>query len=201
MTENSRLQRSPIPAELYRRVLVEAGHRCAIPTCRETQIDIHHIIPWEKCKEHAFENLIALCPNCHRRAHSGEIDKKSLRLYKEVREIVKSEMTRVSLQSLGRMAQIDRKLIDFWERERFLSPEEGGERLALFEKELDDLETKLLTAPIEDRYQIASLLRELYREYLRYAREYWASSQGYQLIRNRVMEGLTRIEALEGPKI
>jgi hypothetical protein len=31
---------------------------------------------------HEYENLIALCPNCHRRADRGEIDRKSLRLYK-----------------------------------------------------------------------------------------------------------------------
>lgn len=75
-------QRPDIPAELKRSVLVESGHRCAIQTCKNPDIDIHHIIPWEKCKEHNFENLIALCPNCHRRAHNGEIDTKSLLLYK-----------------------------------------------------------------------------------------------------------------------
>jgi hypothetical protein len=74
--------RPPIPAELRRRVLVEAGHRCAIPTCRYIEVDVHHIIPWANCKAHEYDNLIALCPNCHRRADRGEIDRKSLRLYK-----------------------------------------------------------------------------------------------------------------------
>ena len=75
--------RSPIPAGLRRRVLVEAGHRCAIPTCRYIDVDVHHIIPWETCKKHEYENLIALCPNCHRRAHkTNEIDRKSLYRYK-----------------------------------------------------------------------------------------------------------------------
>lgn len=44
---------------------MEAGHRCAIPTCRNTTVEIAHIIPWEKVRRHAFENLIALCPTCH----------------------------------------------------------------------------------------------------------------------------------------
>jgi hypothetical protein len=79
MPENNR---PAIPAELRRRVLLEAGHRCAIPTCKFPDIDVHHIVPWSKCREHRFENLIALCPNCHRRAHNGEIDRKSLLLYK-----------------------------------------------------------------------------------------------------------------------
>jgi hypothetical protein len=74
--------RPPVPAEIRRRVLVEAGHRCAIPTCRHMDIDVHHIIPWETCKTHEYENLIALCPNCHRRADKEEIDRKALRMYK-----------------------------------------------------------------------------------------------------------------------
>ena len=72
-----------IPAELKRRVLCEAGHRCAIHTCRQMiKVEIHHIIPWSKCKEHKYENLIALCPNCHTLADSGDIDRKSLKIYK-----------------------------------------------------------------------------------------------------------------------
>lgn len=74
--------RPAVPAELRRRVLVEAGHRCAIQTCRHPEVDIHHIVPWEQCKEHSYDNLIALCPNCHRRAGTGEIDRKALRMYK-----------------------------------------------------------------------------------------------------------------------
>lgn len=74
--------RPKIPRKLHRRVLVEAGHRCAIPTCRHIEVDIAHIVPWDTCKEHKYENLIALCPNCHRRADKGEIDRESLRMYK-----------------------------------------------------------------------------------------------------------------------
>jgi hypothetical protein len=71
-----------IPTELRRRILVESGHRCAIPTCRYIEVDVHHIIRWAQCRAHEYDNLIALCPNCHRRADRGEIDRKSLRLYK-----------------------------------------------------------------------------------------------------------------------
>lgn len=79
---NHVMTREAIPAEIRRAVLCEAGHRCAIPTCRYPDIDVHHIVPWEVRKSHDFENLIALCPNCHRRADAGEIDRKSLRWYK-----------------------------------------------------------------------------------------------------------------------
>jgi hypothetical protein len=75
--------RTHVPAEIRRAVLVESGHRCAIPRCEHRDVDIHHIIPWEICGRHEYKNLISLCPNCHRRAHKGEIDRKSLQLYKE----------------------------------------------------------------------------------------------------------------------
>ena len=69
------MSRPNVPAELKRRVLCEAGHRCAIPACREIiEVDVHHIVPWSKCKEHNYGNLIALCPNCHRLADRGRID-------------------------------------------------------------------------------------------------------------------------------
>ncbi|GAA5140136.1 HNH endonuclease [Alloalcanivorax gelatiniphagus] len=74
--------RPAIPAEVKRAVLVEAGHRCAIPRCGETELDVHHIVPWETCQKHEYSNLIALCPICHRRAHKGEIDRKALLQYK-----------------------------------------------------------------------------------------------------------------------
>ena len=60
-------KRPPIPVDLHRIVLIEAGHRCAIHTCRQVPVEIAHIDPWSRCREHRFENLIALCPTCHTR--------------------------------------------------------------------------------------------------------------------------------------
>lgn len=62
---------------------MEAGHRCAIQTCKHPELDIHHIVPFKTVQEHSYDNLIALCPNCHRLAENGKIDRKSLRLYKQ----------------------------------------------------------------------------------------------------------------------
>lgn len=76
-------ERDTIPADVARAVLVEAGHRCAIPTCRATTTEIAHIDPWAKSRDNSFENLIALCPNCHTRYdQKGEIDRKAIRMYK-----------------------------------------------------------------------------------------------------------------------
>ncbi len=77
------MQRDSIPVALKRAVLVEAGHRCAIPTCRATTTEIAHIIPWAESQDHSFENLIALCPNCHSRFdQKKEIDRQAIRTYK-----------------------------------------------------------------------------------------------------------------------
>jgi hypothetical protein len=95
--------RPPIPSELKRRILVEAGHRCAIPTCRHPTTEIAHIIPWDKVKKHEYENLIALCPNCHARADRGEIDRKSLRIYKRILQRLTDRYDRFELVILNEL--------------------------------------------------------------------------------------------------
>jgi HNH endonuclease len=84
------LSRPAIPKQIQREVLIESGHRCAIPTCRQTPTEIAHIIPWSKVKKHGFDNLIALCPNCHSRFDKGEIDKQSMIQYKLNLSIINS---------------------------------------------------------------------------------------------------------------
>ncbi|MES3092735.1 HNH endonuclease signature motif containing protein [Sphingomonas aerolata] len=99
-------RRPPIPADIKRRVLVEAGHRCAIPTCRYIETELHHIVPWSQSKVHEYDNLIALCANCHRRADRGEIDRKSLRLYKFNLRFAHDKFSQIELDiifELGRL--------------------------------------------------------------------------------------------------
>ena len=98
--------RPPIPTALKRAVLVEAGHRCAIPACRHTDVDIHHIVPWSRCQEHKCENLVALCPNCHRRADSGEIDRKSLRRYKFNLQFVHDKYSNLEIDILFKVYEL-----------------------------------------------------------------------------------------------
>ena len=77
------MSRDIIPAQVKRAVLVEAGHRCAIPTCRATTTEIAHIVPWAETQDNSFENLIALCPNCHTRFdQKKEIDRLAVKMYK-----------------------------------------------------------------------------------------------------------------------
>lgn len=94
--------RPAIPRALDRTVRVEAGHRCAIPTCRATSgLQIHHIEEWATVREHSFENLILLCANCHARITAGEIDRRSVTSYKRNLSVLAS-----------RYGDLERRIID-----------------------------------------------------------------------------------------
>jgi hypothetical protein len=112
-------QRPPVPRPLLREVLVEAGHRCAIPTCRATTTEIAHIVPWSKVREHTFGNLIALCPNCHSRFDKGDIDRQSMLAYKRNLGLVSS-----------RYGDAERRLLDLFVRHPEMS-------VAAFDKSMD----------------------------------------------------------------
>ena len=99
--------RPDIRAKLKRAVLVEAGHRCAIPTCRQTPVEIAHIVPWAQVKEHTFDNLIALCPTCHvRYDNRREIDRQAMLQYKQNLEVLNGRYTDVERQLLRVYARI-----------------------------------------------------------------------------------------------
>ncbi|MCX5157644.1 HNH endonuclease [Streptomyces sp. NBC_00291] len=76
--------RTKVPRPLARQLFVETGHRCAIPTCRATPLEIAHIVPWHRVQRHDFHNMIVLCPNCHTRFDRGGIDRQAMFRYKEL---------------------------------------------------------------------------------------------------------------------
>ncbi|MFY4728938.1 HNH endonuclease, partial [Nitrospira sp. BLG_2] len=53
------------------------------------------------CKTHEFDNLIALCPNCHTRYDSKQIDRGSMRIYKANLALVN-----------GRYSDFERRILD-----------------------------------------------------------------------------------------
>ncbi len=63
-----------VPMARKRMVLVEAGHRCAIPTCRHRTTEIAHIVPESQSHDDTFQNLIALCPNCQNERNRSAVD-------------------------------------------------------------------------------------------------------------------------------
>lgn len=92
--------RPAIPQPMQRQVRVEAGHRCAIPTCRATPVELAHIRPYAQVLEHTFENLIALCPTCHTRFDRGDIDARSMRQYKANLGLLSGRYGPLELQAL-----------------------------------------------------------------------------------------------------
>ena len=76
-------ERLAIPAAVRRQVIVEAGDRCAIHTCRQFPVEVAHIRPWSETQDHSPVNLIALCPNCHTRYDSGSIPRDRIQVYKD----------------------------------------------------------------------------------------------------------------------
>lgn len=118
--------RPDIPAALKREVLVEAGHRCAIPTCRQVPVELAHITPWVKVKEHTFDNLIALCPTCHTRYDRGEMDRLSMRQYKDNLGLLNSRYTEVERQLLKVFAKEWKTFkLDFFGREDVVDASTG----------------------------------------------------------------------------
>jgi hypothetical protein len=70
-----------IPADIDRKIRVEAGHCCSISRCPiVVGLEIHHID--HNRENNAPENLILLCEMHHTLAHENKTDRKALRLYK-----------------------------------------------------------------------------------------------------------------------
>ena len=102
-------ERPAIPAAMRRDVLIESGYRCAIPHCRETQIDVHHIVDYAVVQEHTFDNLIALCPNDHRRVTNHEIPRKAIQQIKANLSVLNHRYSDLERRFLERAAIEKRK--------------------------------------------------------------------------------------------
>lgn len=96
-------------------VLVEAGHRCAIPTCRQVPVDVHHIVPVASGGNDEFENLIALCRNCHGMEQDGKIDRPAMKMHKANLGLL-----------TGRYSDLERRVL-----ETFSADPVAGTRIAL----------------------------------------------------------------------
>ncbi|MDO8641368.1 MAG: HNH endonuclease signature motif containing protein [Nitrosarchaeum sp.] len=75
---------------LTRRRLKDFGVKCSICEWNESSCDLHHIIP----DEESFENLIIICPNCHRIIH---IEKKYTLDFLRERSVAKLFLVRPDL--------------------------------------------------------------------------------------------------------
>jgi hypothetical protein len=157
------MSRPKIPTELKRRVLLESGYRCAIPTCRFPITENAHIISWAKTKEHSYENLIALCPNCHTLYDSGRIDKKALVAYKKKLIFLHEIYSRFELDVLDYLKIHKRALIP-------------GEILIkrLLDEELVELEEEIMSQGFDDGEDIRAFFSIILTEKGRKLLDDWA---------------------------
>lgn len=62
-----------VPLTLKRRLLAEAGGKCANPGCTNWRAHFHHIKHWAVYKSHNSGEMIAVCPSCHDACHHGAL--------------------------------------------------------------------------------------------------------------------------------
>lgn len=93
-----------IPVPLLDLLLEQAGHRCTV--CNENCYELHHIDFLENGGKTEYNNLIALCPNCHTRVHRENVpNPQQLRHYK-----LKLEVS-YSLPIIGKLTTEEKELI------------------------------------------------------------------------------------------
>ena len=103
-------------------VLIEAGYKCANPTCRQILVvDIHHIQEVREGGGNDPDNLLALCPTCHALIHREGINRRAVRAWKGLL---------VSLNNVNR-ASADVLLTLAKEEKRFADESDGEEDPAL----------------------------------------------------------------------
>jgi hypothetical protein len=98
--------RKSIPAAVRQQVLIEAGYRCAVPTCRNLLVlDLHHILPVSEGGPNEVSNLIASCPTCHSLYERGHMPTDAIRAYKATLEVLNHAF---DLDSLDLLIFLDR---------------------------------------------------------------------------------------------
>lgn len=78
-------KRITIPPATRQLVLLEAGYKCANPSCRHIlTLELHHIVWVKDSGGNDPENLVALCPNCHSLHTAGHIPADAVRCWKSL---------------------------------------------------------------------------------------------------------------------
>ncbi len=88
------MRRKDIPESVLRRLYAESMGKCMNPDCQEDLfiesndiIEKAHILEYCTTKDNSFDNLIILCPNCHKKYDKcKKIDDKTIRLWKQKRK-------------------------------------------------------------------------------------------------------------------
>ncbi len=108
------MPRKPIPESVKRQVLIEAGYRCAVPTCRNLLIvDLHHIVDVQDGGGNEPENLLPLCPTCHALYTRGSIPQDAVKAWKVVIVGLNQAFDRRTIDDLIFLDQVGQSQTDF----------------------------------------------------------------------------------------
>lgn len=95
------MPRTKIPRNTIVDVLIEAGYRCAVPTCRNIlAIDLHHIVEVKDGGPNEASNLLALCPTCHALYTRGTISKEAIDAWKTMLVALTQAFDKESISNL-----------------------------------------------------------------------------------------------------
>ncbi|HCI14429.1 MAG: hypothetical protein A2063_07320 [Gallionellales bacterium GWA2_60_142] len=114
----------------------------------------------------------------------------------ELHKLVQREVNKATMEALRRVASLDKRMVEFWERESLHRHDDWEPKMKLLEENVRQLEDAFSSATQEMKPQMGFALRELYWLYLKHARDSYASGPQYQEIRQRVFDGLTKLEKL-----
>ena len=64
-----------ISSRTVKKIMNRLNIGCSSCGWNQASLDLHHIIPKSKGGNNINSNLTALCPNCHRLAHAGKLEK------------------------------------------------------------------------------------------------------------------------------
>ena len=70
-TEDRKRLTSTIWERLRLKIIERDGRRCNICGIFPERIEVHHIVPWRLSHDDSEENLMAVCPKCHRHLERG----------------------------------------------------------------------------------------------------------------------------------
>jgi hypothetical protein len=100
-------KRKAIPDAVRQAVLHEAGYKCSNPSCHIlVTIDLHHLEYVSEDGNNEPDNLLPLCPVCHRRHHAKEIPTESLRAWKMLLLALNEAFDRRAVEHLLMLGQV-----------------------------------------------------------------------------------------------
>lgn len=107
------MSRKAISENVKRRLWSESMGRCMNPDCKEELfinnndiMEKAHIGAYYKTEDNSYENLIVLCPNCHKKFDKiGFIDENNVKQWKEIRRNELEKFFSVELSSFDKLKE------------------------------------------------------------------------------------------------